>query len=48
MGGGGEILLGRLGDESLVVIKEVFVAAEDPVHGFVSAFTVSVGMILQW
>ena len=40
--------LGELGDEALGIVEEVFITSEDPVHGLVSAFTVSVGVILQW
>ena len=38
----------KLGDEALGIVEEIFVTSEDPVYGLVSAFTVSVGVILQW
>ena len=37
-----------MGDEALHIVEEVFVTSEGPVHGLVSAFTVSVGVVLQW
>ena len=45
---GGGRYLGKLGDEALVIVEEVFVTAEDPVHGFVAARAVSVVITLQW
>lgn len=39
-------LLGKLGDEALVIVEEVFVTAEDPVHGFVAARAVSIVITL--
>ena len=44
----GRVLIGKLGHVSLIIIEKVFVTSENPVHGLVSALTVSIVIILQW